>query len=703
MYMAKQIFKQNRWLGFALLLVFVLSCENGDGLKHLDKCRYHVNVKARVSQTASNFAEGTKVAVSPENNIIWENSDKLSFMAVTASGSSASAQLEVLSVSDGAATAEFGGSIDMAEEPSECYFVYPCGGGTLESNGADILATFVYDSQTGKHEPFLYGEAAYSVSGINAQLHHFGGVLRIKLPDASTVKKITVMGNGNELLTPYVYSMQPDKSSSASQGADSQFEVMLSASSLEERDGSYYCYISVPPVNFTKGFSLIFSNGTEQMYKSFNYSTSGGCDFSQAPQEGVAVTAQTLKGAIVDIDASNFAGYALVAKLDASHVFAKENGSSQEVLTGTAVQLAEIDMTGYPESLITRWGVELYNGSGEIVRSLDYTNAGGANGTKMSDIGNVTMNIENDWPYLPQGEYIAKPYIETAYGGGKQYGGESVLNVPALEANKLRPSVSAVTSYSYYLAGDLDNANREGTGSSIYNISAGINISDKILQNSKYNATVTVVDNSTSGNLSMNARLSSSEGQILLAQYDVAEWKAYQLASYISFDGVTTPQATTTVHVTGLPYKTIFNNSTSNGWYLYKTDYATNGTLRLAVNKTDSSRGYVVSPKYHVPENIRISYLVKAYYYCSLVGSGSCTIWIEPTSDTATKSQTSAGHLKSSPNLNLPVTYEGDSNSGNCTFTPDKPYMGISHDCTSGTLQTRYVYVRSADLLYSLP
>ena len=148
-------------------------------------------------------------------------------------------------------------------------------------------------------------------------------------------------------------------------------------------------------------------------------------------------------------------------------------------------------------------------------------------------------------------------------------------------------------------------------------------------------------------------------------------------------------------------YVVTFDNGTANGWNIYHTDYASNGTLRLSANKTDSSRGYVVSPKYHIPEDvIKISYLVKAYYYCSLAGAGSCTIWIEPTSGSGTKSQSSTGHYKNNPNISLPATYDGDSNTGSSTLTSGNPYMNISHNCTTGTWQTRYICVRDVVFEY---
>ena len=628
------ILRVHNMVGVALLCLLVLSCEKSDDIiEGKDVSTYPVVVNVGVSDNA-----GTKVSVTEGNSLIWNKSDKLSFIAVSPYGSDwASVPLDLLSLSDDGATAKFEGSVSMSENAVQynCSFVYPYVEGavtvqpdideSMTCTGSVMSVTFAYDSQTGAHKPFLYtGNIVYSSGVMSASLGHVGGMLRIKLPDASTIKKITVVGNGHEPLTPYVYRLKStvteerqnyismtfsNKGSSMAEGAATSFDVELSASSLEQINGEYYCYIAMPPVKFAKGFSLIFSDGNQNMYRSFNYTTEGGCDFSIAADgssfiQGAYVSEvnfAALHGAIVDIDASDFKGYSINASLAAEHVF--ENNT----LTGTRVKLVGAAMQGFPASVVTEWGVELCNGSGEVVRSISYENLSGGTGyTKPGDINSASsavMTNQNDWPYLPKGAYTVKPYVKTIYGDAKQYGSSSRFDVPALDASKLTPTVSAVTSYTYYKDGDRTNANREGTGSSIYNITAGVNISDAILANPKYAVNATVVDKSTNGTLSVSRELGAAS-QVLLDQHNVTEWKAYTLASYIEFDGVKTSEATTTVHVTGLPFKAD-PPTAADGWNL--GDFATiqSGGLRLggAAGDWQTKKSTATSPVFHIPEN----------------------------------------------------------------------------------------------------
>lgn len=612
-----------KMLGVALLGLFVLSCEKGGDASGAEGGRYPVVVNADMAASGN-----TKVSAGAGNSLAWDSSDKLSFLAVTASGNSALSVLDFLAASSSDnSKAKFSGSVEMEQEPAMCYFVYPAVEGVMESDGQNAVATFSYASQTGKHEPFLYGGAEYSVSGMQVQLHHVGGMLRIKLPDASTVSRITVTGNDGEPLTPVLYEIADGGSGEdavtgsavVAEGAAGSFDVELSESSVEVKDGTCYCYIAMPPVHFPKGFSLIFSNGSKQMYRSFNYSVSGGCDFSQSAD---------LHGAIVDIDASEFEGFEFAASVESEHVFENEK------LVGTQVKLVGAAMQGYPASVVTEWGVELYNGSGEMVRSISYENLSGGTGyTKPSDISasnSPVMADSNGWPYLPHGEYTVKPYVKTIYSGEKQYGAASLSDVPVLDGSKLKPSVGAVTSYSYYLAGDLTNANKEGTGSSIYNITAGVNISDAILSSSKYAVNATVVDKSTSVEPSVAAELDASS-QLVLAQYDVTEWKAYTIASYVEFDGVKSGQTTTTVHVTGLPYKAVPpKNSGAHPWSSVAGSN-TFGDEYVELYYSASKYPEISSPVFHVPADIKVALsakIVRNYYWAS-VSKGNIVIYQE--------------------------------------------------------------------------
>ena len=67
-------------------------------------------------------------------------------------------------------------------------------------------------------------------------------------------------------------------------------------------------------------------------------------------------------------------------------------------LNGTKVSLSFGDLSNVPTTLISNWKATLVNATGEIVRSYttsDFSRTG-------------EMAIENEWPYLPQGNYTLK-------------------------------------------------------------------------------------------------------------------------------------------------------------------------------------------------------------------------------------------------------------------------------------------------------
>lgn len=109
-------------------------------------------------------------------------------------------------------------------------------------------------------------------------------------------------------------------------------------------------------------------------------------------------------------------------------------------VNGTKVSLSFGDLSNVPLTLITNWKATLVNEAGEVVRSYstsDFSSTG-------------EMAIENDWPYLPQGNYTLK-YSYTIDGN------EVSEEATATEAKTVtmplptfNAKVSAQTSYSVF-------------------------------------------------------------------------------------------------------------------------------------------------------------------------------------------------------------------------------------------------------------
>ena len=144
-------------------------------------------------------------------------------------------------------------------------------------------------------------------------------------------------------------------------------------------------------------------------------------------------------------------------------------------LNGTKVSLSFGDLSNVPVSLISNWKATLVNATGEVVRS--YTT------TDFSKTGE--MVVENDWPYLPQGDYTLK-YSYTI--DGNDVSEEATINdakTITMPLPTFTAEVSAQTSYSVYTTQGATAAN--GTdGSSIFNIATTSTISSDILSNGKY-------------------------------------------------------------------------------------------------------------------------------------------------------------------------------------------------------------------------
>lgn len=559
----------------------------------------------------------SKTAIELDNSVTWSASDKLGIMAVSASGQSATSVLDLARSSYGKSSGKFIGELEISEAPQKCWFVYPSGVNFTHSSS--VKASFSYNGQNGLHVPYLYGGANYSQAGISAALHHVGGMLRVLLLQDGVIKSITVEGNNSEKLTPYIFTFPSDGSVA---GADSgemasdavnSFSVNVSGDLKTAASGLLECYITMPPVNFTKGFRLIFTDANgNKMYKSFNYA--GGCDFSKDVSSG------GLRGGIVEITVDKFEKYAVnsfVPTVTVNHVF--EGGK----LTGTNLELtkADLDLSGSPMVLLLKWGIEVYNISGNLVRRIESAQ----NPSSVNSANKIVFNVEDSWVYLPNGSYTIKPYVVNRVDGEKMYVAESNIVVPRLDVSLLKATIDAKTSYSYYLAGDLANANKEGSGSSIYNVTIGVNISDEILKSSKYTVKAKVEDKTTKikidektevnvnlcekGGLGESIELNDAS-KLILAKYDVKDWRAYTIASSVEFDGVTA-EAAVDVHVTGLPYKAVPPTKTGDHPWADEAGRNTWNADNVELYYSAAAGPEISSPVFHIPADINVSFSTK--------------------------------------------------------------------------------------------
>ncbi|MBM6882864.1 DUF4493 domain-containing protein [Bacteroides caecigallinarum] len=255
-------------------------------------------------------------------------------------------------------------------------------------------------------------------------------------------------------------------------------------------------------------------------------------------------------------------------------------------LNGTKVSLTFGDLSGVPVSLISELNVTLENAEGELVRSYS-----------TNDFNSVgEMLVENNWPYLPQGDYTLR-YSYTIDGEkvSEENTEAKIVSMPLPVFNAV---ASAQTSYSIYQSDGAAAANNTD-GSSIFNVTATASISPEILGNDKYTNLLSVT-------YSLDTGESTTEESPV---FENLKWGKRTLTAFVMFDK---GSATSSVEcdVTGIPYYVSFNGNTNpENWIL-----SNNGKCgdRLTLKKGEA---YALSPKFHIPMDLDVGVVLNAYAY----------------------------------------------------------------------------------------
>ena len=348
-------------------------------------------------------------------------------------------------------------------------------------------------------------------------------------------------------------------------------------------------------------------------------------------------------------------------------------------LNGTKVSLSFGELSNVPLSLISNWKATLVNATGEVVRSYS-----------TSDFGNTgEMTIENDWPYLPQGNYTLKySYIID--------GNEVSEEATAAEAKTITmplptftAKVSAQTSYSVYTSQGATDAN-ETDGSGIFNISLTTNISPDILGNEKYADLL-------SATYSLDSGESSTE---VSPVFQNLQWGTRKLTAAAQFDGSDAPTSSVVCEVTGIPYSFNFYDNESalnnSSWTKVNVDY-TNSKCKI---QYDGSNGYLISPNFHIPTPLSVDYSIQAQYYRAwLINVSSKSIDLQ-VGVTSTNSSVATNYITH--------TCKGDNNTGKSygTYTgtldlsSDFSYISFYHNNANVSAQVDYLCLYEFTLQY---
>ncbi len=692
--------------------------------------------KAAVSDITGNGAE-----------ITWEASDKLGIMAVTADGNTASAELSLNSSSENSSVGTFIGTLPtLSEVPQNCMFVYPAScdlaysGGALSAGGKASVA-FDYNAQSGIHVPFMFGSANYSTKNISAKMHHVGGMLKIAVPTG--VKSIVIKGNAGEPLTPFIYTY-PAASIGTGEGVDgsalgnvtagsatgsatdgsaaTSFTINLADGLPSAGSGLVQCYIAMPPVNFTKGFSLLLYDGVggtgNVMYKSYNFANGGtACDFrfpggesgaagsTSGATGGVSgstagLSGGALYGCIVELpDVTAFEAFGIGVSATAEHTYENGslNGETRQILNGSKITIGSFSVPGIPMALISDWGIEVIkqgeenNASATIYRSISQTDLGGKkpNAVTVSEI-NAALKGADSWPYIPKGNYSVRPYIVMATGDGSRTYGNTTVTMPA-------PAVSVsgsipMTSYSYYTldpakGGGAGVANGKG-GSSIYSFALSLNVTPSLLNTLLTGANYASMGNKFNYTIDGKEPVARTNNTYAYIELTGQAWQAHPYVIEMSIDGVTTGSASNQVHVTGLPYEANPPSKTADPKHPWIDAQGNNSWESDCVKLFYSTNTYprIVSPTFYMPVSINVSINTKVYreYYWASVAKGDLLIY-QYNSTTKSENKLYAAELAREK------TYE-PSTPLTATMTSSLPAFYIQYSYKAATGKTNVYY-----------
>ena len=321
---------------------------------------------------------------------------------------------------------------------------------------------------------------------------------------------------------------------------------------------------------------------------SINVETKKGSYYSKSASKGkINVTA----GSLTRLGQISFKAGAVTAS--AEHVY-DEDG----VLTGSFLTVNH----GIPQNMwkdVTNLTVNVVKG-GKTYRSYS------ASGIESASV----VPIGTTYTYLPQGSYDVNVEY-TMNGVATNIAGSVTVPQP----NKLTiTSVEATTSYSLAKKGDITNANNHTADKITSPKAVFAGISTAVLNELQPTCSFSVSGKTNQGTVS-GTNLSCGE-------FSGLPWGSHTLTATVTFDGVSS-SATTTCHITGLPYRQDFlTSSTTVG--SGAQDCQTSGTVEYW-----GSHGYQIlkwylggvtagtffSPQFKLPETRKISYESSACYF----------------------------------------------------------------------------------------
>lgn len=536
--------------------------------------------------------ESTKVAVD-NLALSWEETDKVQVNVITDAAETGDTLTTAIlnyfqTIGNEKSKASFSGFVTLRKQPEMCYFTYPVGEAIAVDANNHTVKVF-YTQQNGSHVPFLYGKSDYVEEGMDVTLTHLAAVLEITV-NTPDVKTISLFGNKKEALSPVIFDSTNNDEVTRPTEAVTQITVPV------QENGP--TYIFVPPINFENGFSLVCSKGndtnSEYFIKSYTDGVTNGYDFTSKRGVKIPITIGNQTFDKFEIKASN---------INVAHT-RKDN-----LLNGTSVSF-DVVKKGTPDKLIQKWSATLtrvVDGKLQVVSSTTH-----ADGTPIPSSGTIKLTNAPEWPLLPNGQYSLN-FSYTMYGMPTTVSTEVTLNdtIPYLK-------IEGQTSYSKYLNGYIDDANKLDLAKYIEGLTIKTNVHNDII--SEYFAQIYQGKNASNVDTyaSDNNKASFIAGVAAYGNLESFGFGERKTTAYIKCGNYEIKADDVVFKITGLPYEIGFSSGLSDNWYVLGDAVANDSRITfqgLSTLAGRSGNGALVSKRFYIP-NSDISVITYADVCC---------------------------------------------------------------------------------------
>lgn len=510
-------------------------------------------------------------------SVLWTEGDAVSVLSNVAGVQAVEMQLSGI---DGASATISG---EVAEGTSELMMVYPTTAASSYSFDAanPSVTVSLPSAQTAVEGTFdnnsnIAVAFAKKTPGVpeveNVVFHNVCGLIKFTIPTdlAEAVTEVTFKNNGTSPLAG-TYTVNP----STMGGAAGTGSTSLTMTGTFEA-GKTYCFISLPAK--VEGFTLTLK--TEH----HNYSVTNESAFEIASGSNKKLPVLTFKAA-PDVWAQHYV--------------------SGGKLIGTRLKLDNANLSDNGQDVY----VEVKNAAGDLYRSLSCE-------SKES----VTLEVPENLPYLPHGEYTAN--FTYKIGAHSTSEVSAIFNVPQPTGLGLALTLNEpVTSYSKYLAGEIDEANL-WTNDKVGNLGATVNISDAVLKQMEV-ACEFLVDG-----VSKRSTLAVSDGAYAASTIEKLPMAEHKLTAKINFDGVEINSSEKAFVITGLPHVFAmteeFKLASVNATFV-------NGHIELGYHFPGTAFNACLATStvgFYVPQNIDVKTYTNVNIYAKKRGSGIFTTYV---------------------------------------------------------------------------